>query len=501
MPKKAATTSRRSKAETAAPIANAEQMVIGADEPIEVEGNNWLVTDVDGEIVHDGAGKPQLAEPFASMEFFDLLPALPSRLWESELVLYLYRLNPEVTNKSGEKKYIGVYSAPMTEEDFKREHGGGKYRLYLKYKKHDLRTSVFQIDGPPKFIEGQTLRGVPVGPAVTAPAPSPTPDLAMVLNKLVDTINEKRETDPAGALNSAVQILTTATQKGLELQQTLSAKNANSLTGYAFGDKLMEQLLPRLLDPPKPPSLTDTITMVKEITAILRPPREARAENPAPATTQIDVIKEFFGVESLSEVLDKVKGGGKDNTPWWGSFLVNTIEKLTTAAPSIIAQYAQLQREQFERALQVNTIRSGRRPPEVAILPGAPAVAAPAPAAGPANAAEAAFAAIEPMVRMMCDYYDRGFDGSQAAAGLHVQFPDMTEQFKPVLTDLMKLNQFIAEIPQLAERAKDPEWEEFRDEFWREMNVKNEPDETVADADHPPQVESEPQTGALSAAQ
>ncbi len=506
MPKKTpAERTRRSKPAGVVEPLTAGQEIIGADETIEVQGDSWLQLDAEGAPITDGAGKPQLAEPFASMETFDLLPALPARLWESDLVLYLYRLNPEVSNKTGEKKYIGVYSAPMNEEDVKREHGGGKYRMYLKYKKHDLRTAVFQIDGPPKFLEGQTVRGVPVGSSTPAPAPAAAPDLASVVDKLVDTLKSNQQ-DPAGALNSAVQILTTATERGLELQHKLSAQAASSTTGSPMMDKLLEAAMAKLLNPTPAPSLVEQIATVKELAAVLRPPKEARSENPeAGVTSQMAMVKEFFGVDSLSEVMEKVNGAGrKDNTPWWGSFLMNTIEKLTTAAPTIIAQYAQLQRENFERALTANNIRSGRARAPLAVLPGNQPEpvnpAATAAAAQPANAVEAAMAAIEPMVRMMCQYFDRGFDGAQAAAGLIVQFPEMTEQFKPVLTDLMQLNQFISEVPQLAERAKDPEWESFRDEFWREMNVTNDADEEEHATEGDVHVDSASQTAAAATA-
>src|SRR5580704_1294540 len=68
---------------------------------------------------------PLLRETVKPFPFFALLSEFPTAMWEKHLMIYMYRLDPEVRNRAGEKKYIQRVTWPIDEEWVKEKHGGG----------------------------------------------------------------------------------------------------------------------------------------------------------------------------------------------------------------------------------------------------------------------------------------------------------------------------------------------------------------------------------------
>lgn len=103
-------------------------------------------------------GEHQPWEGFAANDhvgFFELMDLIPSQAWEDSLLIYLYRLDPPVANKSGEKKYICRYSQPIDEETIKAQHGGGKYHAILKRGTDTIKNAKFSIQGEPILLKAR----------------------------------------------------------------------------------------------------------------------------------------------------------------------------------------------------------------------------------------------------------------------------------------------------------------------------------------------------------
>jgi hypothetical protein len=405
-----------------------------------------------------------------SLEFFDLLQALPERAWD-ELTVYLYRLDPPVSNRGGEKKYIGVYGSPITEQQIKEAHGGGKYHAYLKYNRDTLRNHKFSIDGPAKLIEGQVLRG---GEVVGAPGPTLVPQK----NEVAEVIAATSKANSAG-----MELMQDAMKSSLELQRKAITEGLASPTGNAMADKVMDLLLKQLSHPQAPPQMDPLVQKLLDaaITSFTRKetprPEPEQRENPL---GQLTLVKDLFGAESLGDLIDMVRGNkGSQESPWYAGPLMKLVENI----PQMIAYMSQMQQDAFQRSLIAHEVaqRGGR-----SVLP-LPAVTTPGaiPGAAAAPVPESPIAieqAMQPIVALILSAYDRGFDGWEAGTAIDLHFPEIVKQLRPVLADPNILPQFIAGVPELADRSRDPEWPEFQALFLEYMNAQEEPAAPPADA-------------------
>lgn len=408
---------------------------------------------------------PAFVDP--KLDFFDALITIPTGGWE-KLSIYLYRLEPAVANKSGEKKYIGVYGSPISEESVKSEHGGGKYQAYVKYGTQTLRNKTFWIAGEPIFKEGQVLRGgaAPGTPAGVAPGQQ---DIGSIVRQVIEATGGNSKAADAG-----IEVMKRAFTDGLDLQKSIATKQMDSTTGSSLGDKLFETLLPRLINPPTPPA-PDPLLMELVKAAIANMKAEKREQNPAPASVppsdQLTLVKELLGVDSLREVVEL--GGLDRRTPWWVSVISGAVEKL----PLLIAEFSAMQERNFQRALIAHQLGAGQTLPPGAAAPpvnmqrgGVPQV--PPTAAAPVpqqNQGEMSQQMVTAIVDGICRVWDDGYPGDFAAAHIKMLYPQLVQSLAPLLSDPQQLAAFIASMPQLAERARDAEWPEFQQQFVNEI--------------------------------
>jgi len=72
-----------------------------------------------------------------NLTFFERLATITPKEWEGDRAkVKVYRLAPLINRLvSSDHKYITQYDTPITEDILKRDHGSGRYRLYLNYKK------------------------------------------------------------------------------------------------------------------------------------------------------------------------------------------------------------------------------------------------------------------------------------------------------------------------------------------------------------------------------
>lgn len=402
----------------------------------------------------------------SEVPFFDAVAAIPEGGWE-KTTIYLYRLEPAVANKQGEKKYIGVYGGPINEQSIKDEHGGGKYHAYVKYgigkMTSTLRNHRFWIDGEPIYKEGQTSR---TGLGAGAPVIPGQQDIGFIVRQVIEATGGNTKAADAG-----IEVMKRAFMDGLDLTKSIATNNAQSATGTTLGDKLLTALLPRLTEPPSnalPPMVEKF--MDAAITIFKSERKEPNPAQPTPLTDQFTLVKEVMGVESLRELFDITRGGKEQ--PWWVSVLSNAIEKL----PTLLNEFAQMQERAFQRAVIAHQLGAGQPAPPAPILrtetipvpPGRYASPPSAPPPVPSNGTMPE-QMIAGMVDSICRAYDEGYPGDMAAVHLKLLYPELVESLRPLLSDPQQLSNFVRQTPALAERASEEDWPSFQQEFLEEV--------------------------------
>lgn len=395
------------------------------------------------------------------VSFFDLMQMIPESAWESELMVYLYRLHPPVTNQTGEKKYIGRFTHPIDEQIVKDTHGGGRYHVLLKRDRETLKQAKFSIEGEPILLPGQNIRTQP-GAAAVAPGAGTgsQSDLASVVREVINAVKG----DP-GAANAGIRVMEKAMTDGIALNTRILEGQINSPTGNKVSDQIIAGLLPRLLAPPtQDPMVGQLLTAMLSMLT-----KERKAEsNPAPAANPVDpmqqltFVKDLLGVDSIKELFDQ--GGRAKTEPVWMTLLSSAIDRL----PTLMHEFGEIQRQNFERALMAHQVRAGLPLTGTVIQQGPPVAIAATPAPG-GTAEQHAQQMMQVIVAQICRAYDEGYSGDIAAAHLKLSHPDVVESLKPLLTDPVQVAGFVSSIPALAERSADPEWTEFQTELIAEM--------------------------------
>jgi hypothetical protein len=454
---------RTSKKDTK-PAATSTVEIDPPDEQLEMPPQDWELLATDDQV-----------------GFFDLLQMIPDGAWD-QLTIYLYRLEPSVANKSGDKKYIQVYGTPITEHVVKEQHGGGKYEAYLKRVTQTIRRHKFSIEGEPKLLDGQNLRGGGPNAGTPAPAAAAMGSSASEVAELIKKVMELKGGDGHAA---AMEIMKQAFQNALQLNKSVVESQLSSPTGNVLADKIVDVLIKRM-DGPAPAAaaqepmaaMMQQIKFVQEIAKIMRP--EKTEQNPAPAAAgdplaQFSLVKELLGVESLKDLISL--GGSKQN--WWEPF-IPMVKEFLGRAPELYQQYVQDKERSFQRALIAHQMRAGAAPanPGVAVVPMA---AASAPPAAPRSAINASSPEqlMGTIVDAIVKAYDEGYDGDVAAAHIKLSYPAYTDLL-PLLADQDQLTKFVQHIPPLQERSVDLEWKEFQEDFLSEMLNKQLPPEKEA---------------------
>ena len=397
--------------------------------------------------------------------FFDAIATIPDGAWESKVLIYLYRMDPPVSNKIGDAKYIDVYSVPITEASVKAKHGGGKFWAMLKKGEHTLRNHRFWIEGEPIYKDGQTVRGGPMaGTPLTGGNGTVLPpgqDIASIVRQVIEATGGNSKAADAG-----IEVMKRAFTDGLDLQKSISTRQLDSTTGSSLGDKLFESLLPRMLAAPTPDPM-----VMKLFDAFVADRRAERKEpNPAPAPAvagpDLALIKEILGVDSLREVIDR----RMSEQPWWVSIVSTAVEKL----PTILNEFAQMQERGFQRAVIAHQLGAaptlppapGRPVPATPVIPlqPSPIVAQPAPPVGTMSEQM-----IKGIVEGICRAYDEGYPGDMAAAHLKLLYPELVASLRPLLSDPQQLSNFVTQTPALAERSREEDWPGFQQEFLEEV--------------------------------
>jgi hypothetical protein len=107
---------------------------------------------------------PVDAPPPRAMTFFQRMDAIDKEDWGPRANVYLYRTEPVIDRlRGGEKKYIQCYGEPISEERILVDHGSGRYKAVLNFKKPSEQRGdeidsyffdILNLKFPPKVPKG-----------------------------------------------------------------------------------------------------------------------------------------------------------------------------------------------------------------------------------------------------------------------------------------------------------------------------------------------------------
>lgn len=111
------------------------------------------------------AAEPPRREPPKVPSFFQTMGRVQKEDWGPRASIYLYRLEPMIDRlRGGDKKYIMMYTEPLTEERIMVDHGSGRYKAVLNIRKagaergDEIDSHFFDIMNlkyPPKVPKGE----------------------------------------------------------------------------------------------------------------------------------------------------------------------------------------------------------------------------------------------------------------------------------------------------------------------------------------------------------
>jgi len=282
---------------------------------------------------------PTLRETVKNVPFFKLVHDLPRALWEKYLMIYAYRLEPRVKNDSKER-YMEKIAQVVDEDYFKQEHGGGKYWLLLKCGEETIKEITFAIDGQPKIRPGVALvdeHGNPIGPVMVPPQAQES-ELRQVVESMSDAtgkVGDMLKKGYEGIIDAQNDVL----------KKNLGVNPAAPAGTPSITDRFLEAAMDKMLNPAPAPDpmemVTKVLNFIKEVTP--KPPAVEPVHS-GDLGGGLAIIKEFFDVESIHELGDKLKGKGGFS---WGEVIQTAVQNL----PNVLAQFSQMQRENFERAI------------------------------------------------------------------------------------------------------------------------------------------------------
>ena len=91
---------------------------------------------VDPEIASEPAEKPGFDPEEAAKRFQSQMNSIEEADWGTRAQIYLYRTEPIIDRtRGGDKKYIMCYHEPINEDKVLIEHGSGKYKAMLAFRK------------------------------------------------------------------------------------------------------------------------------------------------------------------------------------------------------------------------------------------------------------------------------------------------------------------------------------------------------------------------------
>ena len=187
------------------------------------------------------------AERSDDRDFWEFTAALTTKDWERYLI-YVYRMTGDRLGP-----YVAKYPSRISEDMIAENHGGGKYRCWLKTTAGEIiKTANFEIEGAPKINTGAPT----ANPA--APMPQHAADQSS-LNRLCDLLERVVLRNDNGAiqgeaLRSALNLQSEGFRSVVQNVRDIAppaAAPAAAATNPLL-DKLLEAAIAKLLNPSDP---------------------------------------------------------------------------------------------------------------------------------------------------------------------------------------------------------------------------------------------------------
>jgi hypothetical protein len=317
-----------------------------------------------------GKAEPESTEP----KFWKSMAKIEAADWGSRANIYLYRVEP-ITDRlrGGDKKYVMCYGEPISEDRLMIDHGSGRYKAILTFKKPASDTGdeidkiyldIFNPKFPPKIPPGEWMddprnkkwawaKQYVDGPAPPQPAQTPLSNVVEIMqatNEMRKTaIEEMRQNQPAQPERAADPMLTAMTF----FREVMSAKADNPMVDVMRDElKAVRQ---------------DLADQRKRADDLLEKLATKTKEDAAPTNTS-SLIKTFFdGFKELREQAAEILPAGRGRAlPWWQETLIPSITRVLEPIATTMAQHAMAQ------TMQPNPPQPGQPPPpQVHQSPGA----------------------------------------------------------------------------------------------------------------------------------
>jgi hypothetical protein len=326
------------------------------------------------EMAPDPAEKPGFDPEREANRFHSQMNSIEEADWGTRAQIYLYRTEPIIDRtRGGDKKYIMCYHEPITEDKILIEHGSGKYKAMLAFRKlgdgaaNELAAWYFSILNPkfpPKIPPGEWVD-------------DPRNKKWAWARQYADPLTEQRPAAPSaigdmvGAFEVFNRIEETASRRAKETQPPPPAAPGTDPMLAAM--TLAEKLLTIRADNPMVTMMSAQLDAMRAELAAQRARSDAltdklterskEAEKPAdPLVTIKSIFDTFKSVRSEAAEIMPGNSGRSRLSPWMEFFqpvLPSLMETLKPVAVAIAHQAMQPNPAQQQAANQAPQIPPG----------------------------------------------------------------------------------------------------------------------------------------------
>ena len=309
------------------------------------------------EIAPEPTEKPGFDPEEAAKRFQNQMNAVEEADWGTRAQIYLYRTEPIIDRtRGGDKKYIMCYHEPISEDKVLIEHGSGKYKAMLAFRKlgdgaaNELAAWYFSILNPkfpPKIPPGEWLddpRNKKWAWARQYADPvAATPAASSAIGEMV------------GAFQVFNEIEKTASQRAKENQPPAPPPAAPTENPVAAALSIAKELLTIRADNPMVTMMSEQLTAMRGELSAQREradrlmeklaEKNEKASTSDPLATVKSIFDTFKSVrEQAAEVMPSSGGGRSRLGPWMEFFqpvLPSVMEMLKPVAVALAQQSVQ----------------------------------------------------------------------------------------------------------------------------------------------------------------
>jgi hypothetical protein len=257
--------------------------------------------------------------------FFDKISVIGPEEWAKAYVVELHRLEPKLPGVPGSKGYLDVYTEPITLAQIKARFGGGKFRLVLMKNSKYVTSYTFDVVGDPIYARGRELP--PDGHGTNGDGS--TALLQQFVGVLRDELARSRENVPNSATDEAIKLLTSASEKAMDVVVKQIPATANPTAQLESLVTTAKNL--GILGGNNGGGVLETVRVLKELGVI-----GGAATSPQ---NPLEQLKLFMDIFEKIDALRGDSGGGRRGD--WKSVLA---EKAAEVLPTVLENMSDTQR-------------------------------------------------------------------------------------------------------------------------------------------------------------